>query len=145
MKEDRNILMTGTKLMCVALLLIGMVSCNKRTEKKLVDGAWLSVERTIEYDSGNVVESGDSFNQILNFTTDGRFYRASETGVWSIEAGKLVVVSYGGSCTRRYTIINCSNKELILESRRSPTLPIFGCADGDENDPRVTEVYERSE
>ncbi len=138
----QNSLKNVTKIASVLMLVLITFACNKRTERKLENTTWIGVERTVEFNG--VQETTDEFNHILHFRDDGTFYRTYENGTWVIENGKLVVTSYEGYCVRAYKIVKLSNKELILEGRQSPALPFIGCVDGDENDAKIVETYERS-
>lgn len=130
------------KIASLFLLIIMVFSCSKRVERKLENTTWIGLERSVEYADTTI--KWDEFNHILHFTDGGTFYRTYENGTWVIDDEKLLVTSMEGTCTRSYKIVKMSNKELILEARQSLVLPFVGCADGNENDPKITEVYERS-
>ncbi|MFT5821167.1 MAG: hypothetical protein ACI8ZM_002416 [Crocinitomix sp.] len=145
MNENRRRLYSAIKIMCTAFLLVGFLSCNKRTERKLTDTGWRSVERTVENDLETSTEGVDSFNHILKFNSDGTFYRTFETGTWVIEGNNLMVTSYEGTCKRTYDIVKCTNRKLILEIKQSASDSFIGCADVVDSNPIITEEYERSE
>ena len=134
----------ASALIFFLILFFGAESCEKRTEKKLAGTTWISFERTVAYEAETITYDEDQFNHILHFNAEGSFYRTYEHGIWKVENNNLVVTTQDGHCTISYKLVKHTNKELILESRRSPIIPFLGCADGNENDPKVTEVYKRS-
>lgn len=140
--KSRKFSKNAIKVASVLMLVLITIACNKRAVRKLENTTWIGVERTVEFNGEE--ETLDEFNHILHFRDDGTFYRTYENGTWEVKDEKLVVTSYDGNCVRSYKIVKISNKELILEGRQSPALPFVGCVDGDENDAKITEIYERS-
>jgi hypothetical protein len=145
MNNNQNLLQLATKFMCGLLVLTVVFSCTKRTEKKLGETNWRSVERTLVYDTETIVEDSSQFAHYLSFNSDGSFYRTYEKGTWEVDGETLFVTSFEADCESTYKIVKCTNNELVLESKKLPGVGFVACSNGESEDPKITAVYERAE
>lgn len=141
MKTKENLTFRVMTIASLFVLIIIASSCSKRVERKLENTSWTGTEITVEY--ADSIATTDEFFNYLQFKDDGTFIRTYEQGVWDNEGEKLILTPYEGTFTRSYKITKFTNKELVLETRRSLSTPFSLDADGNENGPRVTETYER--